>query len=126
MLQLVAEFVSKLGTSRSNSLSAPPGVRSQRVAAPREWISKAESLFSLCYPEAHIAGNRSNGGKSDPRGRLFAGTIAYAGSEKNAALRRIEPDLTYTKLGIAARGGGGGSIRREGRGEGLAGFEFAW
>jgi sugar lactone lactonase YvrE len=29
---------------------------------------------------------------------LFAGTIAYDGSDKKAALWRVEPDLTFTKL----------------------------
>jgi sugar lactone lactonase YvrE len=45
-----------------------------------------------------VAGNRFNDGKPDPRGRLFAGTIAYDGSDKKAALWRIEPDLTWAKL----------------------------
>lgn len=52
----------------------------------------------LCQPEPDRPGNRFNDGKADPAGRLFAGTIAYDGSDKQAALYRIDPDLGFTKV----------------------------
>ncbi len=52
----------------------------------------------LCDPEADLPGNRFNDGKADPRGRLFAGTIALDGSDKKANLWRIAPDLSFIRL----------------------------
>lgn len=79
-----------------------PTSRGDLVLATRDGIARMEfdsgSFAILCDPEADVPGNRFNDGKADPRGRLFAGTIAYDGSDKKAALWRIEPDLTFTKL----------------------------
>lgn len=52
----------------------------------------------LIDPEADIPTNRFNDGKPGPNGRLYAGTIAYDGSDKKANFWRIETDLSYTKL----------------------------
>ena len=79
-----------------------PTTQGDLVLGTRDGIARMDfesGKFSLlCDPEAGIPGNRFNDGKPDPRGRLFAGTIAYDGSDKKAALWRVEPDLTFTKL----------------------------
>ena len=72
------------------------------VLGTRDGIARMDfesgKFVLLCDPEADVPGNRFNDGKPDPRGRLFAGTIAYDGSDKKAALWRIEPDLSWAKL----------------------------
>jgi sugar lactone lactonase YvrE len=79
-----------------------PTTRGDLVLGTRDGIARMDfdsgKFVLLCDPEADIPGNRFNDGKPDPRGRLFAGTIAYDGSDKKAALWRIEPGLTFTKL----------------------------
>jgi len=79
-----------------------PTTRGDLVLATRDGIARMDfdsgSFTVLCDPESDIPGNRFNDGKPDPRGRLFAGTIAYDGSDKKAALWRIEPDLSATRL----------------------------
>jgi sugar lactone lactonase YvrE len=79
-----------------------PTTRGDLVLGTRDGIARMDfdsgKFVLLCDPEADIPGNRFNDGKPDPRGRLFAGTIAYDGSDKKAALWRIEPDLMFDKL----------------------------
>lgn len=79
-----------------------PTTRGDLVLGTRDGIARMDfesgKFVLLCDPEVNVAGNRFNDGKPDPRGRLFAGTIAYDGSDKKAALWRIEPDLTWAKL----------------------------
>jgi sugar lactone lactonase YvrE len=79
-----------------------PTTRGDLVLGTRDGIARMDfesgKFVLLCDPEADVPGNRFNDGKPDPRGRLFAGTIAYDGSDKKAALWRIEPDLSFTKL----------------------------
>lgn len=79
-----------------------PTTRGDLVLGTRDGIARMDfesgKFVLLCDPESDIPGNRFNDGKPDPRGRLFAGSIAYDGSDKKANLWRIEPDLTYTKL----------------------------
>jgi sugar lactone lactonase YvrE len=79
-----------------------PTTRGDLVLGTRDGIARmdfANGVFTpLCDPEADLPGNRFNDGKADPRGRLFAGSIAYDGSDKKANLWRIEPDLSYTRL----------------------------
>lgn len=79
-----------------------PTTRGDLVLATRDGIARMDfdsgKFVLLCDPEANVPGNRFNDGKPDPRGRLFAGSIAYDGSDKKAALWRIEPDLSFTKL----------------------------
>jgi len=79
-----------------------PTTRGDLVLGTRDGIARMDfesgRFTLLCDPESDIPGNRFNDGKPDPRGRLFAGTIAYDGSDKKAALWRIEPDLTVTRL----------------------------
>jgi sugar lactone lactonase YvrE len=55
-------------------------------------------FLPLVDPEADIPGNRFNDGKPDPRGRLFAGSIAYDGQPGQANLWRFETDLSYTRV----------------------------
>ncbi|MBE2180393.1 MAG: SMP-30/gluconolactonase/LRE family protein [Chthoniobacterales bacterium] len=79
-----------------------PTTRGDLVLGTRDGIARMDfetgKFVVLCDPEAQIPGNRFNDGKPDPRGRLFAGSIAYDGSDKKANLWRIEPDLTFTRL----------------------------
>ncbi|MEY3481195.1 MAG: L-arabinolactonase [Verrucomicrobiota bacterium] len=79
-----------------------PTTRGDLVLATRDGIARMDfesgKFAILCDPEANLPGNRFNDGKADPRGRLFAGSIAYDGSDKKAALWRIDPDLSFTKL----------------------------
>ncbi len=79
-----------------------PTTRGDLVLATRDGIARMDfdsgRFEILCDPESDLPGNRFNDGKPDPRGRLFAGSIAYDGSDKKANLWRIEPDLTFTKL----------------------------
>jgi sugar lactone lactonase YvrE len=79
-----------------------PTTRGGLVLGTRDGIARmdfASGTFTpLCDPEADLPGNRFNDGKPDPRGRLFAGSLAYDGSDKQANLWRIEPDLSFTRL----------------------------
>ncbi len=79
-----------------------PTTRGDLVLGTRDGIARMEfdsgQFTPLCDPEADLPGNRFNDGKVDPRGRLFAGSIAYDGSDKKANLWRIEPDLSFTRL----------------------------
>lgn len=79
-----------------------PTTRGDLVLATRDGIARMDfttgEFQTLCDPEADLPGNRFNDGKPDPRGRLFAGSIAYDGSDKKANLWRIEPDLSFTRL----------------------------
>ena len=79
-----------------------PTTRGDLVLGTRDGIARLDfetgKFVLLCDPEAEVPGNRFNDGKPDPRGRLLAGTIAYDGADKKAALWRIEPDLTFSKL----------------------------
>jgi len=79
-----------------------PTTRGDLVLGTRDGIARMEfesgRFTLLCDPETDQTGNRFNDGKPDPCGRLFAGTIAYDGSDKKAALWRIEPNLSFTRL----------------------------
>lgn len=79
-----------------------PTTRGDLVLGTRDGIARMDfasgRFVPLCDPEADLPGNRFNDGKADPRGRLFAGTIAYDGSDGQAALWRIEPNLGFSKL----------------------------
>jgi sugar lactone lactonase YvrE len=79
-----------------------PTTRGDLVLGTRDGIARMDfetgRFVVLCDPEAQIPGNRFNDGKPDPRGRLFAGSIAYDGSDKKANLWRIEADLSFTRL----------------------------
>ena len=79
-----------------------PNTRGDLVLATRDGFARmdfASGRFEiLCDPEANLPGNRFNDGKPDPRGRLFAGSLAYDGSDKKANLWRIEADLSSTCL----------------------------
>ncbi len=79
-----------------------PTTRGDLVLATRDGIARmdfASGRFEILGdPEANLPGNRFNDGKPDPRGRLFAGSLAYDGSDKRANLWRIEADLSSTRL----------------------------
>jgi len=79
-----------------------PTTRGDLVIALPDGLARMDfatgEVVPLCDPEPDRPGNRFNDGKPDPSGRLWAGTIAYDGSDKKAALYRIEPDLTFAKV----------------------------
>lgn len=49
---------------------------------------------NITDPESDIPGNRFNDGKCDPRGRFWAGTMAYDQKEGAASLYCLNPDLS--------------------------------
>ena len=52
----------------------------------------------LCSPEADRPANRFNDGATDPKGRLWAGTMKLSGpAEPTGAFYRIEPDGRWTR-----------------------------
>lgn len=79
-----------------------PTTRGDLILGTKMGIARMDpengAFTPLCDPEADLPGNRFNDGKPDPRGRLFAGSLAYDGSDKKANLWRIETDLSYTKV----------------------------
>lgn len=48
----------------------------------------------LCRPEAESSGNRFNDGKTDPYGRIYAGTMPLSGGGPQGTLYRIDPNLS--------------------------------
>jgi sugar lactone lactonase YvrE len=55
-------------------------------------------LTRLGDPEAGKRDNRFNDGKCSPEGRFFAGTISLTKQTGDAALYRMDPDRTITKV----------------------------
>ena len=54
-------------------------------------------VASVADPEAKLPGNRFNDGKCDPRGRFWAGTMAYAVTEGSGSLYCLGEDRQVTK-----------------------------
>lgn len=52
----------------------------------------------IARPEAHLPGNRFNEGKVDRKGRFWIGTMDNSLAEHSAALYRLDPDLTVTRI----------------------------
>jgi sugar lactone lactonase YvrE len=52
----------------------------------------------LVDPEAHLPDNRFNDGKCAPDGRAFAGSISLSRTPGTAALYRLDPDLSVTRV----------------------------
>jgi sugar lactone lactonase YvrE len=65
------------------ALLAPGGGEQPRLVAP---------------VEAERANTRMNDGACDARGRLFAGTMSLTGDTRTAALYRLDPDLSVTRV----------------------------
>jgi len=79
-----------------------PTTRGDLILGTKMGIARMDpnsgAFQELVDPEADIPTNRFNDGKPGPDGRLYAGTIAYDGSDKQANFWRIEKDLSYTCL----------------------------
>lgn len=58
---------------------------------------KKPSLFAKS-PEAHLPGNRFNDGKCDSKGRIWVGTMNMEAQPEQAAMYRIDPDGTCTRM----------------------------
>jgi len=52
----------------------------------------------LSNPEEDRPGNRFNDGKTDARGRFWAGTMDDEEREASGALYRLDPDLSWTRI----------------------------
>lgn len=59
-------------------------------------INRDGNIRMLINPEGHIAGNRFNDGKCDPKGRFFAGTMSLTGVENAGGLYVLDRKLTVT------------------------------
>lgn len=59
---------------------------------------KSGQLTPIVDPEAEKRGNRFNDGKCAPDGRFFAGTISLARKTGDAALYRLDPDLSVVEV----------------------------
>jgi len=49
-------------------------------------------------PEPHLPGNRLNDAKADPKGRIWAGTMATNCTGMDGSLYRLDPDRTWARV----------------------------
>lgn len=61
-------------------------------------IDPEMTLTPIAQPEADRPDNRFNDGKCDSHGRLWASSLSMKGDKGQAALWRIDPDLTITRM----------------------------
>lgn len=62
-------------------------------------VNIAEGRYEVLEnPEADIAGNRFNDGKTDPQGRFWSGTMDNAEKKTTGSLYRLDPDLTWARM----------------------------
>ena len=55
-------------------------------------------LRRICDPEEHLPGNRFNDGRTDRRGRFFAGTMDDEEKAFTGSLYRLDPDYRVSRL----------------------------
>jgi sugar lactone lactonase YvrE len=91
------------GTTRSIEIGQPLGAAALRgerelVLAVRDGFAAIDldtgDVSELVPVEADEPGKRMNDAACDPRGRLFAGTMTYDGSEPVGVLYRLDRDLS--------------------------------
>ncbi|MGA2530921.1 MAG: SMP-30/gluconolactonase/LRE family protein [Acidimicrobiales bacterium] len=72
------------------------------VLAVRDGVAQVsdtgEGFELMVAIEETLPTNRMNDAKCDPKGRLFAGTMAFDFSPHAAALYRVEPDWAYEQI----------------------------
>ncbi|MDQ0208185.1 SMP-30/gluconolactonase/LRE family protein [Alkalicoccobacillus murimartini] len=62
------------------------------------YLFEGDRLEKVASPEKEVSHHRFNDGKCDPAGRLWAGTMVTKGQHKDAALYRIDTDLSCEKV----------------------------
>lgn len=60
--------------------------------------TRSGAISPFCPLEADLPGNRFNDGKCDPAGRLWVGSMDFGTTHPTAALYRVDPDGTATKM----------------------------
>jgi sugar lactone lactonase YvrE len=103
----INSFDPSSGENRSQRIDEPvgclaPTVKGDLLLATRSgfWRFDSETgeKTSLHDPEADRPANRFNDGATDPRGRLWAGTMKDGGEPSaDGAFYRLDPDLSSTK-----------------------------
>ena len=76
---------------------------------------EAGTFEPLVDPEEDRPGNRFNDGKTDRRGRFWAGTMDKAEKEATGALYRLEPDLSWSRVDDGYRVTNGPAFSPDGR-----------
>jgi D-xylonolactonase len=62
-------------------------------------VDPAEDRYEVLEdPEADIAGNRFNDGKTDPQGRFWSGTMDNAEKTTSGSLYRLDADLGWARM----------------------------
>jgi len=81
--------------------TAVPRARGGLLLALRDGFATLDddgALRWIARVEADRPGNRMNDGKCDPRGRFWAGTMAYDETPGAGSLYRLDPDGTVTTM----------------------------
>ena len=73
------------------------------------------TIAPIVDPEAHLPANRFNDAKADAQGRIWAGTMSPDGATADAALYRLTPDRTVTRMDHGYRIANGPAISPDGR-----------
>lgn len=78
-------------------------------------LSDDFTITRFGHPEAELAENRFNDGKSDREGRFWAGTMDHAEARDSGALYRIDYDLSWTTIDTGYRVTNGPAFSANGR-----------
>jgi len=79
------------------------------------WLDPAAGRYEpIADPEPDRPGNRFNDGKTDRRGRFWAGTMDAREAEASGALYRLDPDLALARIDDGYRVTNGPAFSRDG------------